>query len=55
MFEAAFCRSLILCRRDRWNVIERFFEPGEEFVYYEEGKLTETLGRVLADFGAYHG
>jgi hypothetical protein len=54
VFEAAFCRSLILCRRDRWNVIERFFEPGEEFVYYEEGKLTETLQGILADFGAFH-
>ena len=52
VFEAAFCRSLILCRRDRWNVIERFFTPGEEFVYYEEGELAETLGRLLADFGA---
>jgi len=53
VFEAAFCRSLILCRRDRWNVIERFFEPGEEFVYYEEGKLAETLQGILADFGAF--
>lgn len=53
VFEAAFCHSLILCRRDRWNVIERFFEPGAEFVYYEEGKLRETLGRILADFGSY--
>jgi hypothetical protein len=53
VFEAAFCRSLILCRRDRWNVIERFFEPGEEFVYYDEGELGRTLGRILADFGAY--
>ena len=53
VFEAAFCRSLILCRRDRWNVIERFFEPGEQFVYYEEGSLRETLGRILADFGTY--
>src|SRR4051794_29041093 len=53
VFEAAFCRSLILCRRDQWNVIERFFEPGEEFVYYEEGQLRETLGRILADFGSY--
>ena len=35
------------------EALERFFDPGEEFVYYEEGPLRETLGRVLADFGAY--
>jgi hypothetical protein len=53
LFEAAFCRSLILCRKDRFNVIERFFEPGKEFVYYEEGRLEETLERVLADYDSY--
>lgn len=50
LFEAAFCRSLILCQRDPWNLVERFFTPGEEFVYFEPGRLAETLRAVLADY-----
>lgn len=53
IFEAAFCRSLILCKKDNFNVIEKYFTPGEEFVYYEEGKLVETVNKVLANYDAY--
>ena len=53
VFEAAFCRSLILCKRDRFNVIERYFTPGEEFVYYAEGKLIETVIEILTNYDAY--
>src|SRR3989344_3427495 len=52
-FEAALCRSLILCRKDPWNVIERFFEPNKEFVYYEPGKLAEKVKEILADWPKY--
>lgn len=52
-FEAALCRSLILCRRDPWNVIERFFEPDREFIYYEPGKLEEKVREILSDFKRY--
>lgn len=45
LFEAAFCRSLILCRRDPWNVVERFFRPEREFVYYEPGNLEGSIQR----------
>lgn len=53
VFEAAFARSLILCKRDPFNVIERFFEPDKEFIYYEEGQLTSTLSKILADYDMY--
>lgn len=53
LFEAAFCRSLILCARDDWNVVERYFEPESEFVYFRRGELAETLDRVLSNFGRY--
>jgi hypothetical protein len=52
-FEAAFCHSLILCKKDPFNVIERFFEPNKEFVYFEEGKLQETIDKVLANYDDY--
>lgn len=53
VFEAAFSRSLILCQRDPFNVIESFFEPGKEFAYFEEGHLTETVSEILRSFGDY--
>jgi spore maturation protein CgeB len=34
-------------------VIERFFEPNKEFVYFEEGKLQETIDKVLANYDDY--
>ncbi len=53
LFEAAFCRSLILCRKDPFNTVERFFIPDKEFIYYENGKLEEKLKDVLAHYEDY--
>ena len=53
IFEAAFCRSLILCKKDNFNVIEKYFTPGEEFVYFDEGGLVETVNKILANYDAY--
>ncbi len=53
LFEAAFCRSLILCRKDPFNIVERFFIPDKEFIYYENGKLEEKLKEVLAHYEDY--
>jgi spore maturation protein CgeB len=53
VFEAAFGRSLILCKRDPFNVIERYFEPGKEFVYYDEGRFKETVKEILANYQNY--
>jgi len=53
IFEAAFSRSLILCRKDNFNIIEKYFTPGEEFVYYEDGGLVETVNKILANYDAY--
>jgi hypothetical protein len=53
LFEAAFCRSLILCLRDHWNIVEQFFTPGVEFVYYEKGRLNQTLREILKNYGDY--
>jgi hypothetical protein len=34
-------------------VIENFFEPDKEFVYFEEGKLQETIDKILANYNDY--
>ena len=53
LLEAAFCRSLILCRKDPFNFIERFFTPDVDFIYYEEDKLEEKLKEVLVHYEDY--
>lgn len=53
IFEAAFCRSLILCKKDNFAVVETYFAPDEEFIYYEEGRLAETVNKILTNYDAY--
>jgi len=53
LFEAAFGQSLILCRRDPFNVIENYFKPGKEFVYFEEGHLEEKIDEILQNYDYY--
>lgn len=52
-FEAAINRSLILCRKDEFNVIENYFTPGREFVYYEAGELRKTISEILKNYKDY--
>lgn len=52
IFEAAFSRSLILCKKDQFNVIEKYFEPNTEFVYYEDD-LEKKIVEVLANYQKY--
>jgi len=53
VFEAAFCKALILCRRDPWNVIERYFTPDKDFIYYEPHTLEQTIRQVLNNYSTY--
>ncbi len=53
VFEAAFCHSLILCRRDPFNLIEKFFVPEKEFVYYDPDKLDEKINDILNNYNNY--
>jgi len=56
MFEPAFCKSLILCYKDPWNVIENYFDPEKEFIYFEnEQDLSEKLQFILNNYGNYTG
>ncbi len=53
LFEAAFGRSLILCRKDPFNIIERFFEPDKEFIYFDMDNLKETIENILNNYKDY--
>jgi hypothetical protein len=54
MFEPAFCKSLILCYKDPWNVIENFFTPNKDFIYFEnESDLSNKLDQIINDYENY--
>jgi len=53
VFEAAASHSLILCQKDDFNVIERYFKPGKEFVYFESGSLEQTVTQILKNYPKY--
>ena len=41
--ESAFSRTLILCKRDHWNIIEDYYTPNEDFIYFNENSELEGL------------
>lgn len=53
LFESALARSIILCKKDPFNIIERYFVPNKEFIYYEEDKLEETIEKILKNYNKY--
>jgi hypothetical protein len=52
--ESAFSRTLILCKRDHWNIIEDYYTPGEDFIYFNENSELEGLIRdILNNYSDY--
>ena len=53
LFEAAFSKSLILCKKDPFNIIERYFQADKEFVYFKEGELEQKIKEILENYKMY--
>jgi len=53
-FEAAFCRSLILCWKDDYNIIENFFERDREFIYLDADNSEVQILDILRNYGDYN-
>ena len=52
--EAAISKTLNLVRRDEWNVIEDFYEPETEFVYFDnEDDLSLKITSILNNWDEY--
>lgn len=50
-FEAAFCKSLILVKKDKFNLIEDWFEEEKHFVYFENNlDFEEKLNYILNNY-----
>ena len=49
--EAAISRCVNLVYRDEWNVIEDYYEPGKEFIYFDSEKdLQEKIDYILQNW-----
>jgi len=54
MFEAAFSRSLMLVKKDPWNLIEYFFNPNQDFIYFDkEDDLPKLINKILKNYNLY--
>ena len=52
--EIASCKSLILCHKDPWNLIEDFYEEGKHFIYFETfSELEDILNDVNKNIEKY--
>jgi hypothetical protein len=52
--EAAFCKSVILMKRDPWNIVEDYFVPEEEFIYWDTLEdLEEKIEDISTNFHKY--
>jgi hypothetical protein len=52
--EIATCKSLILCYKDPWNLIEDFYEPEKHFVYFSTfSELNDILIDIEKNFDKY--
>lgn len=54
IIEAACCKTLNLVMKDDWNVIEKWFEPGKEFIYWSTiSELRDIIDDVRINFKNY--
>jgi hypothetical protein len=52
--EAAFCKTLNLVKRDKWNVIEYFYKPNEDFLYFDSNdELKDRIQDILNKYDSY--
>lgn len=53
VIEAARAKSLILCKKDDFNIIEDLFTPNEDFIYYDDTNFTEIVEEILNNYDNY--
>lgn len=53
-FEAAFCKTLMLVQRDKWNIVEHFFEPNTDFLYFDSAEeMRYIIDDVCKNYAMY--
>jgi hypothetical protein len=52
--EAAMSKTLNLLKRDQWNVVENWYTPNEDFIYFDSNEELKTkIEDILNNFGKY--
>jgi hypothetical protein len=52
--EAAFCKSLLLVKRSPWKLIEHYFEPDKEFIYFDTvEEMQDKVADILSNYEQY--
>ena len=52
--EAALNKTLILCKRDPWNILDHWFTPDEDFIYYDTNEeLMDKSSDILNNWADY--
>lgn len=52
--EAALSKSIILHKRDEWNIIEDWYTPDEDFIYFDDEKdLLEKINEINKNYDDY--
>ena len=52
--EIASCKSLMIVKKDPWNLVEDFYTPDKEFIYFEDfNELNDILDDVNSNFKNY--
>ena len=52
-FEAAFSKTLMLVRSDQFNLIEKYFNPNDHFIYFNDENLEKLVRDILKNFYKY--
>ena len=52
--EAIFNKTLVLLKEDPWHIFDYWFEPGEDFLYYENNEdLEDVLQEITSNWDKY--
>ena len=56
VIESMRLNNLVLVKRDPWNVMERWFEDGKHFIYWDTvSDLKDKLSHILKNYSDYEG
>jgi hypothetical protein len=54
VIESMVCKTLVLVKRDYWNVIERWFEQDKHFIYWDNlSDLKEKMDAIINNYDSY--
>ena len=48
--DAAFCKSLIFCKKDPFNIIEDIYEENKNFIYFDDECMVDKIYEILKNF-----